>query len=116
MSDRSIELRRSAVTAYLAERSGTYQETSSLFGIGEASLSRWLRRHRETGDVQSKPRGGNNPRRVDLVWLSAHLVEFPDARIIDRIEAWVQRGGRRVGITAMWSAIRACGWTHKKRR
>jgi transposase len=116
MKDRSIELRRSAVEAYRSKQSGTYEQTASLFGIGEASLSRWLRRHRETGDVQSKPRGANNPRRVDLVWLRTHLEEFPDARIVDRIEAWVDRGGRRVGVTAMWLAIRACGWTHKKRR
>jgi transposase len=116
MRDRSIELRRSAVEAYRSKRSGTYAETAALFGIGEASLSRWLRRHRETGDVQSKTRGGNNPRRVDLVWLQAHLEEFPDARIIDRIEAWVERGGCRVGITTMWMAIRDCGWTHKKRQ
>jgi hypothetical protein len=51
-----------------------------------------------------------------LEWLRADLVARPDARIVDRIEAWVQAGGRRVGHTAMWLAIRACGWTHKKRR
>jgi len=116
MEDLSLDLRRRVVQAYRAKQSGTYAETAALFGIGEATLSRLLRRYRETGDVAPKPRGGNNPRRVDLAWLRTHLDEHPDARIIDRIEAWVQLGGRRIGHTAMWLAIRACGWTHKKRR
>ena len=116
MADLSLDLRRRIVEAYRAKQSGTYIETAKLFRVGEASVSRLLRRARETGDVKDKPRGGNNPRRVDLDWLRQHLEENPDARVIDRIEAWVQLGGQRVGETAMLMAIRACGWTHKKSR
>lgn len=116
MKDLSLDLRKRVVDAYRSKQSGTYAETAALFGIGEATLSRLLRLYRETGDVQPKARGGNNPRRVDLVWLRSNLEEHPDARVIDRIEAWVQAGGERVGRTAMWMAVRACGWTHKKRR
>jgi transposase len=116
MEDLSLDLRRRIVEAYRSKRSGTYAQTAALFGVGEASVSRLLRLHRETGDVKAKPRGGNNPRRVDLVWLRGHLEQFPDARIVDRIEAWVQSGGRRVNISTMWLAIGACGWSHKKRR
>jgi transposase len=115
MADLSIDLRRRVVEAYRAKRSGTYAETASLFGIGEATVSRLLRRYRETGDVQPKPHASNNPRRVDLNWLREQLAANPDARIVDRIEAWVAAGGRRVSITTMWLSIRACGWTHKKR-
>jgi len=116
MSDLSIDLRRRVVEAYRAKRSGTYAETAILFGIGEATVSRLLRRYRESGDVQHKPRGGNNPRRVDLEWLRHQLAAHPDARLIDRVEAWVEAGGQRVSHTAMWLAVRACGWTHKKRQ
>jgi hypothetical protein len=63
--------------------------------------------------VQDKPRGGNNPRRIDLDWLSKHLARFPDARAVDRIEDWVGQGGRPIGETAMYRAIWACGFTHK---
>lgn len=111
----SIDLRRRLVEAYLSGKSGTYEETAKLFGVGEATVSRNLRRHRETGDVLYKPKGGNNPRRVDLSWLLEHLAANPDARLIDRVEAWQKYSGARVGITAMWEAVRACGWTHKKR-
>jgi transposase len=111
----SIDLRRRLVEAYLSGKSGTYEQTAKLFGVGEATVSRNLRRYRETGDVLYKPKGGNNPRRVDLAWLLEHLASHPDARLVDRVEAWQQSSGTRVGLTAMWKAVRACGWTHKKR-
>jgi len=116
MADVSLDLRRRLVAAYQAKKSGTYAATAALFGVGEATVSRLLRRHRETGDVQPKPRGGNNPRRIDLGWLRRHLEQHPDARLIDRIEAWEAESGVRVAIGTMWFAVRDCGWTHKKKR
>jgi transposase len=115
MAETSIDLRKRLVAAYLAKKSGSYAATASLFGVGEATVSRVLRRHRETGDVQHKPRGGNNPRRVDLAWLRQHLEANPDERLIDRVDAWERQSGTRVCIAAMWGAVHACGWTHKKR-
>lgn len=116
MGDTPIAIRRLIVEAYTSEKSGTYEQTAELFDVGEATVSRLLRLQRETGDVKSKPRGGNNPRRVDLEWLRRHLEAFPDARVIDRMDAWEKHSGKRVGYTAMWDAVHACGWTHKKRR
>jgi transposase len=116
MAETSIDLRRRLVKAYQAKKSGTYEATASLFGVGEATVSRVLRRFRETGDVEHKARGGNNPRRVDLDWLKKDLVANPDARLIDRIAAWKEHKGETVSMGAMWRAVRACGWTHKKKR
>jgi transposase len=116
MADLSIDLRRRLVEAYRSKKSGTYAATAALFGVGEATVSRLLRRQRETGDVQYKAKGGNNPRRVDLDWLRGHLAREPDARLIDRIEAWKEHSGKPVSLGAMWLAVRACGWTHKKKR
>ena len=116
MADHSIDLRRRLVEAYRSKKSGTYAATAALFGVGEATVSRLLRRFRETGDVHYKPKGGNNPRRVDLDWLRKHLAENPDARLVDRIEAWKVHSGKGVSVGAMYLAVRACGWTHKKKR
>src|SRR5947209_11371732 len=116
MGNLSIDLRRRIVAAYEAKRSGTYVQTAELFDVGEATVSRLLRRQRETGDVVPKKRGGNNPRVVDLEWARRHLEAQPDARLVDRIEAWATESGKHVSVAAMWSAVRACGWTHKKRR
>jgi transposase len=111
----SLDLRRRIVEAYLSKNSGTYEQTARLFGIGEATVSRLLRRKRETGDVVSMPKGGNNPRRVDLNWLRKDLQANPDARLGDRAAAWESHSHKGVSVTAMWFAVQACEWTHKKR-
>ena len=116
MAEHSIDLRRRLVDAYRSKKSGTYAKTAGLFGVGEATVSRLLRRFRETGDVKYKPKGGNNPRRVDLDWLRQHLAANPDARLVDRVEAWTVHSGKGVSVGAMYLAVRACGWTHKKKR
>ena len=87
-----------------------------MFGIGRATVGRILRRQRDSGDVALKPRGGNNPRAVDLEWLKSHAEAQPDARLVDRIDAWLEQSGRKVCLQAMASAMHAIGWTHKKRR
>lgn len=104
------------VAAYLSGKSGTYQETAEMFGVGLATVSRLLRLERETNDVKARPRGGNNPRAVDLDWLRAHAKANPDALLRERIGAWEATSGRRVSMGAMWNAMHAIGWTHKKRR
>jgi len=114
MADLSIDLRRRLVQAYQSKQSGTCSATAALFGGGEATVSRLLRRFRETGDVKYRPKGGNNPRRVDLDWLREHLAANADARLVDRIEAWLERSGKRVSIGTMWLSVRACGWSHKE--
>jgi len=112
----SVDLKRRLVEAYASGRTRTYEETAEMFGVGRATVDRALRRKRETGDVLPLPVGGNNPRRVDLDWLRAHAHAHPDARLVDRVGAWVASGGERVGITAMWNALQTIGWTHKESR
>jgi transposase len=116
MTNLSLDLRRRIVEAYRSKKSGTYKRTASLFGISAATLGRLLLRYRETGDVFCKPKGGNNPRRVDLDWLREHLRAHADARLVDRVDAWERHVGKRVSLTAMSDAVRACGWTYKKNR
>jgi len=112
----SLDLRRRVRDAYRKGLSGSYSATAEMFGIGRATVGRILQRDRDTGTVELKPRGGNNPRVVDLDWLRRHAENEPDARLSDRIDAWVGRGGRKVSLEAMSRAMRAIGWTHKKRR
>lgn len=116
MADLSIDLLRKLVAAYKAGRSGTYDETAALFGVGRATVSRALRRQRETGDVRYKPKGGNNPRRVDLDWLRKQCERRPDDRISDRIRTLQEESGELVSHGAMWGALHAIGWSFKKKR
>lgn len=113
--DTSLDLRRRVVAAYRSGMTATYAATAAVFGIGEATVSRILRRYRETGDVAFKPRGGNRARVVDDVWLLAHASAEPDARLVDRIAAWATHSGRTVSLGAMHDAMKRIGWTHKKK-
>ena len=116
MTDLSIDLRRKLVAAYKAGLSGTYDKTAELFGVGRATVSRNLRRERDTGDVRYKPKGGNNPRRVALQWLRKQCEARPDDRIVDRVKALQQDSGEVVSYGAMWGALHALGWSFKKKR
>lgn len=109
-----LELRKRIVEAYFSGRSGSYEETAELFGVGRATVNRLLRRYRETGDVKSLPIGGNYPRQVDLQWLRENADAHPDARLVDRIDAWEVVSGRRVASSTMSKTMRTIGWTHKK--
>ena len=111
-----LELRRRIAEAYNSGLSGTYEETAQLFGVGRATVSRLLRRVRETGGVEPLPVGGNYPRQIDLDWLLQHAKENPDDRLADRIDAWETKSSRRVASSTMSNAMRTIGWTHKKRR
>lgn len=109
-----LEVRQRVVKAYREGRSGTYAQTARMFSIGEASVSRWLRKDR-AGESLVPRHGGGPKRRIDLEWLRAHVEERPDARLIDRIEDWTARSGTGICVGAMWNALRAIGVTHKKR-
>jgi transposase len=111
-----IKLRKRIVDAYTSGLSGSYDATAELFGVGRATVNRLLQRYRATGDVKALPVGGNNPRRVDLDWLRTNAEEHPDARLVDRIEAWEKVCGRQVASSTMSVAMRTIGWTHKKKR
>lgn len=115
MPDTSLDPRRRIVDAYCSGKTKTYEATASMFDVGRATVNRLLRRKRETGDVLPKPRGGNNPRRVDLDWLKARAKAHPDARLVDRMAEWQRESGVAVSIGAMWNALHAIGWTREKR-
>ncbi len=52
----SEDLRRRVVEA--VEAGASYEEEAEGLGVGLASISRWMRRKRETGGVAPKPMGG----------------------------------------------------------
>ena len=56
----SLDLRERVVAAYKTGRF-SYSSLAELFGIGTASVGRYLRLHRETGSVEPKPHGGGVP-------------------------------------------------------
>jgi transposase len=59
----SLDLRRRIVAAYERDE-GTYFELAQRFGVGEATVSRLLRRQRELGHVVPEVAGGGFPPRI----------------------------------------------------
>ena len=114
----SVDLRERVVAAF--DRAGmTDQEAAALFKIGEATVRRWKRLKRETGELERRPGGGGNPARVaperyDVV--RAILKERPD--LTDQEVAWEfhRRTGRSVSRSSMNRVLLKLALTRKKRR
>ena len=101
------------------DRGAPYAEVSRLFGVSLATIGRYARRRRETGETAPRPSPGRTPsicgtaeeRRALWVQLEAN----PDATLEEHRELWEGRGGARVSVGTMSRAIRRLGWTYKQR-
>lgn len=95
----------------------TYAEISAQLGVGEASVSRVLRLHREKESVAPLPRGGGNfsPIQGEVADLFVRLVkQLPDATIDELTEALLEANVE----TSRSSVVRALarfGFSRKKR-
>jgi transposase len=110
-----VEVRERVVEAYRKGLTGTYRSTAQVFSISEATVSRILGKARHGKSLEPRFTTGRK-RCIDVDWLRAHATEHEDARIVDRVDAWLEQSGRKVSSSAMWSTLRLIGWTHKKRR
>ena len=79
----------------------TLEESSQRFGVGRASLTRWLTRLEPD---QSKPR----QRKIDLEKLKQDVRDYPDAYQYER----AARFG--VATNAIWQALQKLNLTYKK--
>jgi len=61
----SVDLRERVVRAFDVGGK-TDHEVAELFGIGEATVHRWKRQHRETGRLEPLPHRSGNPPRITL--------------------------------------------------
>lgn len=114
----SLDLRRRVVEAYLRGGS-TYAEVAARFAVGEATVSRWLRRYRESGDVSPRPHGGGQPRLITSKQekLVERLVrEHPDWTEAEFAEELRRRHGIEASSVTVGRVIRRLGYSVKKRR
>ena len=102
----SKDLRERAVKYY---KSGhTLKETSEIFGAGINTISQWVKKYKETGDLSNKPlkRGF---KKIDPEKLVLFLEENPDAFLKETAE---ESG---CSAEAVRKAIKGLGITRKKR-
>jgi transposase len=110
-----IKVRRAIVQA--RKRGLSYAETAKLLSIGEATVSRVLRLHRETKRLDPRPiRGGNYSPIVGKVaeLLVAIVESMPDATIAELTDALVRRSRVETSVPSVQRALRRLGFSRKK--
>lgn len=112
----SLELRERVVEAY-RRGEGTYQEIADRFDIGVASVSRWLRRSRETGTPAPKRRTAFVPALIpaeQAPQIVALVEQFRDLTVDELANEWERRTGQRVSRSTMQRAVLRSGFRWKK--
>jgi len=105
------------VEAYLAAE-GTYAAVAERFCIGPASVSRWLRAYRQTGEVRPKPHGGGMPPKIDaagMQWLAGLVEDHPDLTLAELATLYQEHTQTIVALSIMCRAMKKLGLVRKKR-
>lgn len=113
---KSLDLRERVVAAYKTGEY-TYAEVAELFGISDASVNRYLRRHRETGSVARRPHGGGRKPvlvAADLRRLKKLVEVHPDWTTFEFLDAVNAKRPKRVSRSTIVRALAALGFTRKK--
>ena len=109
-------VRKAIVRAFHVEKK-TYEEVAVSLGVGPATVSRVLRRHRETGDVAPLPRGGGNfsPIEGRLADVLCRIVgEMPDATVAEFTAALMKRASIVTSRSSVQRALARLGYSRKK--
>jgi transposase len=115
MSETPLGVRRAIVR--LHKKGKTYVEVADLLGVGEATVNRILRLHRETGSVHRRPIAGGrkSPIRGHVTQLLGHiLTEMPDATVLELTQALMARTDIETSRSAVQRAIHRLGFSRKK--
>lgn len=86
-------------------------------GVSEATIKRYLKLRRETGNLVPKPIPGCPPRKLGALQkgLEPQLEAHPDATLEEHCRLWEAQTGVKVSISTMSDAIRCLKWTWKKK-
>lgn len=110
----SLDLRERVVAA--TEQGMTIPQAAALFQISDATIERWRRRARESGDLRPRTSPGR-PRAIP-VEQDADLVEQlhaqPDATLAEHCQRWQVTHGVAMSPATMCRALQRLGWTLKK--
>lgn len=116
MKPYSKDLRLKVLDA--VDRGMDRKEVAGMFGVSLASVKRWLKRRRETGDVEARRLPGPPARKraALLEWLPLQLESNPDLTLDEHREAFGEDSGIEVSRATMCRTIPRLpgGWPLKK--
>ena len=117
MKPYSKDLRLRVLAA--VDRGAPRKEVAKTFSVSVPTSKRWLKRPRETGDVEPKPIPGRLSRKgVKLQsWLPKHLQANDDLTLEEHREAFEEEFGQAVSTSTIGRAIAGLpdgGWPIKK--
>jgi transposase len=112
----SLDLRKRIVEA--VEDGATYEEAARRFGVGEASVSRFMRRWREAGSLEPNPMGGRRFGITDeesLALLRKLVEEKPDRLVVELKELFEEQSGKSTSESGIKRALKKLGFRRKKK-
>lgn len=97
------------------------EEVAETFSVSEPTIKRWLKRRRETGDVEPNPIPGRPSVKEAALrgWLPSHLAHNDDLTLQAHCEAFEEEQGMEVSRTSVSRAMARLpggAWTVKKSR
>jgi transposase len=109
------ELRERVVKAYESGE-GAYPVIASMFSLGEATVKRWVWRHRERGSVAPVAKGGGTPSTVMANDIEEILERLGDATANELTAEFnrARRGRHRIHVSSMKRALHRHGYVVKK--
>ncbi len=95
------------------------EEVAKTFSVSMPTIKRWLKRRRETGEVEPKPIPGRPCRKGAMLqsWLPKHLEANHDLTLEEHREAFEEEFDQRVSTSTIGRAIAGLpdgGWPIKK--
>jgi transposase len=83
------------------------QEVAKTFSVSVPTIKRWLKRRRETGDVEPRAIPGRPARKGTVLkeWLPHHLEANDDLTLQEHSEAFEEEFGQRVSTSTVGRAI-----------
>src|SRR5918911_3502463 len=97
------------------------EQVAKTFSVSMPTIKRWLKRRRETGDVEPKPIPGRPSRKGTMLqsWPPKQLEANDDLTLEEHREAFEEEFGQRVSTSTIGRAIADLpdgGWPIKKSR
>ena len=113
----SLDLRKRVVEAYETAYH-SMAHVAAQFGVGVATVNRWVHRYRKTGLLDPLAHAGGPAPLVDeqgLSLLSVLLEEQPDAIRSEVAEQYQQERGITLSVATVGRELRRLGLTRKKK-